>query len=94
MAYQKKVEDLVGKGDVNSALKIALKINDYTGEVLSTVKSIKAEYEKAVDNPKVTQKDKEDIFIRLRGLDRLVLRYTDYYEASTFNLGYMYSKLG
>lgn len=94
MTYQKKVEDLVGKGDFNSALKIMLKINDYTGEVLSTVKSIRTEYEKAVGNPKITQKEKEDIFVRLRGLDRLVPRYTNYYEASTFNLGYMYAKLG
>lgn len=94
MAHQKKVEDLVGKGDFNGALKIMLKINDYTKEVLFTVKNIKTEYEKAVENPKVAQKDKEDIFIRLKGLDQLIPRYTNYYEASTFNLGYMYAKLG
>jgi len=94
MAHQKKVEDLVGKGDFSGALKIMLKINDYTKEVLSTVKNIKTEYEKAVENPKVAQKDKEDIFIRLKGLDQLIPRYTNYYEASTFNLGYMYAKLG
>ncbi len=94
MAQQKKVEDLVGKGDFNSALKIMLKINDYTKEVLFIVKNIKTEYEKAIENPKVAQKDKEDIFIRLRALDQLISRYTNYYEASTFNLGYMYAKLG
>ena len=94
MAHQKRVEDFVSKGDFNSALKIMLKINDYTKEVLSTVKNIKTEYEKAVDDPKVPQKNKEDLFIRLRGLNQLIPRYTNYYEASTFNLGYMYAKLG
>ena len=94
MANQKRVEDLVGKGDFNGALKIMLKINDYTKEVLSTVKTIKAQYEKAVSDPKVSQKDKEDLFIKMRGLNQLIPRYTNYYEASTFNLGYVYAKLG
>ena len=40
------------------------------------------------------QKDKEDLFIKMRGLNQLIPRYTNYYEASTFNLGYMYAKLG
>jgi tetratricopeptide (TPR) repeat protein len=94
MAHQKRVEDLVGKSDFNGALKIMLKINDYTKEVLFTVKNIKTEYEKAVSDPKVPQKDKEDLFIKMRGLNQLIPRYTNYYEASTFNLGYMYAKLG
>jgi tetratricopeptide (TPR) repeat protein len=94
MAHQKRVEDLVGKSDFNGALKIMLKINDYTKEVLFTVKNIKTEYEKAVSDPRVAQKDKEDLFIKMRGLDQLIPRYTNYYEASTFNLGYMYAKLG
>ncbi len=94
MANQKRVEELVGKGDYSGALKIMLKINDYTKEVLTTVKAIKEQYEKAVSDPKVSQKDKENLFIKLRGLNQLIPRYTGYYEASTFNLGYMYAKLG
>lgn len=94
MAQQKRVEDLVGKGDFNGALNIMLKINNYTKEVLSTVKNIKTEYEKAVNDPKVAQKDKEDLLIKTRGLNQLIPRYTNYHEASTFNLGYMYAKLG
>ena len=92
--YQKKVEDLVSKGDLANALKIMLKINDYAKEVLSTVKVIKTQYEKAVDDPSVPQKDKENLFIKLKGLDQLIPRYTTYYAASTFNLGYIYAKLG
>jgi tetratricopeptide (TPR) repeat protein len=93
-SHQKRVEDLVSKGDFANALKIMLKINDYTKEVLFTVKAIKTQYEKAVNDPSVAQKNKEDLFIKLRGLNQLIPRYTTYYEASTFNLGYMYAKLG
>ena len=35
MAHQKRVEDLVGKSDFNGALKIMLKINDYTKRCFS-----------------------------------------------------------
>ena len=93
-SHQKRVEDLVSKGDFVNALKIMLKINDYTKEVLFTVKAIKTQYEKAVNDPSVAQKNKEDLFIKLRGLNQLITRYTTYYEASTFNLGYIYAKLG
>jgi tetratricopeptide (TPR) repeat protein len=93
-SHQKRVEDLVSKGDFANALKIMLKINDYAKEVLSIVNAIKTQYEKAVNDPSVPQKNKEDLIIKLRGLNQLIPRYTTYYEASTFNLGYMYVKLG
>ena len=92
--YQKKVEDLVKKGDFDNSLKIMLKINDYTREVLSAVKAIKTQYERAVNDPSVPQNDKEDLFIKLKELNQLIPRYTTSYEASTFNLGYIYAKLG
>jgi tetratricopeptide (TPR) repeat protein len=92
--YQKRVEDLVKKGDFDNSQKIMLKINDYTKEVLSTVKAIKTQYEKAVNDPLVPQNDKEDLFIKLKGLNQLIPRYMTLYEASTFNLGYIYAKLG
>jgi tetratricopeptide (TPR) repeat protein len=92
--YQKRVEDLVKKGDFDNSLKIMLKINNYTKEVLSTVRAIKTQYEKAVNDPSVSQNDKEDLFIKLKGLNQLIPRYTTLYDASTFNLGYIYAKLG
>jgi len=92
--YQKRVEDLVKKGDFDNSLKIMLKIHDYTKEVLSTVRAIKTQYEKAVNDPSVSQNDKEDLFIKLKGLNQLIPRYTTLYDASTFNLGYIYAKLG
>ena len=92
--HQKRVEEFVKKGDFDNSLKIMLKMRDYTKEVLSTVGAIKAQYEKAVNDPSVPQKDKEDLFIKLTGLNQLIPRYTALYEASTFNLGYIYAKLG
>ena len=88
---QKRVEELVKKGDFDNSLKIMLKIYNYTKEVFSTVRVIKEQYEKAVNDPSVPQKDKEDLFIKLTGLNQLIPRYTTLYEASTFNLGYIYA---
>jgi hypothetical protein len=62
-------------------------------EVLSIAKTIKTQYEAVGNNPEVPQDNKEDLFIKLRGLNQLISRYTNYYEASTFNLGYMCAKL-
>jgi tetratricopeptide (TPR) repeat protein len=92
-AHQKRVEELVKKGDFDNSQKIMQKIYNYTKEVLSTVRVIKEQYEKAVNDPSVPQKDKEDLFIKLTGLNQLIPRYTTLYEASTFNLGYIYAKL-
>jgi tetratricopeptide (TPR) repeat protein len=94
LIHQKRVEDLVEKGDFESAVKTMLKMNDYAKEVLSVAKVIKVQYETVGNNPEVPQNDKEDLFIKLRELNQLVSKYTNYYEASTFNLGYMYAKLG
>ena len=92
--YQKKVEDLVKKGDFDNSLGIVLKIHDYANEVLSTVKVVKAQYEKTVNDPSLPQNDKEDLLIKLKRLDELIPRYTTLYELSTFNLGYLYAKRG
>lgn len=94
LVHQKRVEDLVEKGDFESAIKIMLKMNGYAKEVLSIANAIKTQYERVDNNPEVPQDNKEDLFIKLRGLNQLISRYTNYYEASTFNLGYMYAKLG
>jgi len=93
LVHQKRVEDLVEKGDFENAVKIMLKMNDYSKEVLSVAKAIKVQYEASVGNPQISQDDKEDLFFKLKGLNRLISRYTDYYEASTFNLGYIYARL-
>ncbi|MBA4389608.1 MAG: hypothetical protein C0399_01555 [Syntrophus sp. (in: bacteria)] len=92
--YQKRVEELVKKGDLENSLNILLKIHDYANEVLPTIKTIKTQYEKAVNDPSIAQNDKEDLLIKLKGLNQLIPRYATIYETSTFNLGYIYAKRG
>lgn len=94
LVHQKRVEDLVEKGNFKDAVQIMQKMNDYSKEVLSVAGAIKVRYEAAADDPQISQSNKEDLFFKLKGLNRLISRYTNYHEASTFNLGYMYSKLG
>ena len=92
--YQKRVEELVKKGDFENSLNILLKIHDYANEVLSTVKTIKTHYDKAINDPSIALNDKEDLLIKLKGLNQLIPRYTTIHETSTFNLGYIYTKRG
>jgi len=93
-AYQKKVEDFVKKGDFDNSLSIMLRIHDYADDVLSTLKAVKAQYEKAVGDQSLPQKDKEDLFIKLTRIGELMPRYATLYNSSTFNLGYLYAKRG
>jgi tetratricopeptide (TPR) repeat protein len=94
LVHQKRVEDLVEKGNFKDAVQIMQKMNDYSKEVLSVTKAIKVQYEAAANDPQAPQNNKEDLFFKLKGLNQLISRYTNYHEASTFNLGYMYSRLG
>jgi hypothetical protein len=60
--------------------------------VLTTVKFIKGQYEKAVNDPAGPTKDKEQLYLKLKGLNQLIPRYTAAYEVSLYNLGYIYAK--
>jgi len=93
-ANQKRVDELLKKNEYDTSLRFTLKINDYTKEVLATVKFIKGQYEKAVNDPAIGQKDKEQLYLKLKGLGQLIPRYTAAYEASLYNLGYIYAKRG
>ncbi len=93
-ANQKRVDELLKKNEHDTSLRISLKIHDYTKEVLTTVKFIKSQYEKAVNDPAVPVKDKEQLYLKLKGLDQLIPKYTPIYENSLYNLGYIYSKRG
>lgn len=94
LVHQRRAEDLVASGDLRDALLIIHRMNDYAKEVLSVATAVKTRYEEAVRDPRTLQGEKEGLLVRLKRLDRLTERYTHYYEASMFNLGYLYSKLG
>jgi hypothetical protein len=91
-ASLKGVEDLLKKNEYVASLRTTLKINEYTREVLATAKVIKGHYEKAVNDPAVPTKDKEQLYLKLKGLNQLIPRYTTAYENSLYNLGYIYAK--
>lgn len=94
LVHQRRVEDLVATGNLRYALQVLHKMNDYAKEVLSVATTVKTRYEKAANDSGISQDEKELLFVRLKRLDCLIQRYTDYYEASMFNLGYLYSRLG
>lgn len=91
-SVQKKVDELLKKNDYSESLRLSLKINEYTKEVLATVKFIKSQYEKAVNDPSIATKDKEQLYLKLKSLNDLVPRYTAAYESSLYYLGYIYAR--
>ena len=91
-ANQKKVEELLKKNEYDTSLRISLKVHEYTKEVLATVKFIKGQYEKAVNDPAIATKEKEQLYLKLKSLNDLIPRYTAAYESSLYYLGYIYAK--
>ncbi len=91
-ASQKKVEELLKKNDYSASLRMSLRIHDYTKEVLATVKFIKGQYEKTVNDPAISTKDKEQLYLKLKSINDLVPRYTAAYESNLYYLGYIYAK--
>lgn len=94
LSFQKRAEDFFKKGEYTNSLSIALKIHEYAVDVLSATKAIKEQYEKAIGSPSISQNDKEDLIIKSKALEQLISRYSKVREISTFNLGYIYTKLG
>ncbi len=90
----KKVDEALKKNDFVGTLGPSLKINDFAKDVLSSVKTVRAYYEKAINDPATPQNEKENILLKLRRLEDVEKRYNSIYETSTFNLGYIYAKRG
>jgi len=90
----KKSEEQLKKGDLDGSLRNFLKIYDYTKDVLHTVKFIKKEYEKLINDPAISQKEKEDLFIKLKRIDQLIPRYTTIKDRAAYQIGFIYTKYG
>jgi tetratricopeptide (TPR) repeat protein len=90
----KKTEEQMEKGDLDGSLRNFLKIYDYTKEVLQTVHFIKKEYEKLINDPAISQNEKEDLFIKLKRIDQLIPRYNSIKEKSAYHIGFIYTKQG
>ena len=92
--YLKRAEDLLKKGDVDGALPTLLKVNDYSEDVLKTVKYFQGQYEKAANDSSLSQGEREDITIKLKRMAQLVPKYTNLKEVSAYYLGYAYTRKG
>lgn len=90
----KKIDEQLKKNDFVNTLGPSLKINDFAKDVLSSVKTVRAYYEKAINDVATPQNEKETIVLKLQSLEQAEGRYNSIYEASTFNLGYIYAKRG
>ncbi len=92
--YLKKAEELLKKGETDSALPTLLKVHDYSEDVLKTVKLFQGQYEKIVNDPSILQSEREDIYLKLKRMGHLIAKYTSIREASAYDLGYAFSKKG
>ncbi|HOE18461.1 MAG TPA: hypothetical protein PLX02_12825 [Syntrophorhabdaceae bacterium] len=93
-AILKRTDDQLKKNDFINTLDPSLKINNFAKDVLSSVEAVRACYEKAINDPATPQNEKEYLVLKLQRLEDVEKRYKDIYEASTFNLGYIYAKRG
>ncbi len=92
--YFKKAEELTQKGELENSLKIFLKIYDYTKGVLNTVRFFQTYYEKTVNEPSITQNQKEETFIKLKRMEQLISKYNSMKEITTYHMGHIYAKKG
>jgi tetratricopeptide (TPR) repeat protein len=92
--YFKKAEELTQKGELENSLKIFLKIYDHTKGVLNTVQFFHAYYEKTINEPSITQNQKEETFIKLKRMEQLISKYNSMKEITTYHMGYIYAKKG
>ncbi|MCX5841193.1 MAG: hypothetical protein NTY16_07045 [Deltaproteobacteria bacterium] len=90
----KRTDEQLKKNDFVNTLGSSLKINDFAKDVLASVKTVRAYYEKAMNDAATLQNDKETIVLKLQRLEQVEGRYNGIYETSTFNLGYIYAKRG
>lgn len=94
LASFKKAEEALRKGDAEGSIRIFVKTYDYTKEALATIGFIQNQYEKLIDEPAISQSEKEEIFIKLKRIKQLVPKYTNIKAASAYNIGYIYAKWG
>jgi hypothetical protein len=92
--YLKKTEEQMKKGEFEGSLPTLIRINDYSEDVLKTVKLFRTHYEKVISDSSVSQGEREDLVIKLNRMNQLIPKYTSIREMSSYDLGYMYAKKG
>jgi tetratricopeptide (TPR) repeat protein len=90
----KKAQDSLKAKDMEGALKLFLKIYDYSKDVLPAVKMIQSKYEKNGASSTLSMSEREEIVIRQKRVNQLASKYQNIQEATTYSLGYIYLKKG
>jgi hypothetical protein len=93
-ANMAKAADLMKKGNQDDALRMYSKVNGFSKEVLATVKVVRKQYERLVNDPTTEQGLREDMFIKLKRIDELLGRYTTVRDTSSYYIGYLYAQKG
>ncbi len=89
-----KAAEFLKKGNQDGALKISLKINEYTKQVLATVAVVKTQYERLISDAATPQAAKEDLIIKLQRINQLVSQYNAVRDTSAYYTGYILAGKG
>jgi tetratricopeptide (TPR) repeat protein len=92
--YLKAGQDQLKNGRIDEALRNFRAIYRYTDDNLKFMACVGESYEKARNDPSLTQDQKESLYLRLQRLAGLSTFYTKLKGESAYSLGLVYSKKG
>lgn len=93
-AAMSKAAEYLKKGNEAAALRTYLKIHEFTGEVVATVRIVQQQYEPIVKNTSTDQGLREDLIIKLGRMAQLVTQYSDVRDTAGYYIGYIYASKG
>jgi hypothetical protein len=93
-AQLSKAAEFLKKGNQDSALRISLKVNEYTKQVLATVSIVRTQYERLIADQTTPQAAKEDLIIKLQRINQLTAQYSVTRDTSGYYAGYILAGRG
>ncbi len=87
-------EDQLKKGRLDEAYRNFQGVYAYTRDALLVIQQVKVPYEKALNDPEISQDQKEDLYLKLQRMAGLANRYTGLKGESAYYLGFILSKKG
>ena len=93
-AFIKKGDEMFKKGDIESSLRIYLKVYSHSKDILAAAAIVQTQYERVLNDASASEDDKETILLKQKRLKQITPKYTSIKESMAYNLGYIYSKRG
>jgi tetratricopeptide (TPR) repeat protein len=87
-------EDLLKKGKQDQALRLFLGVYDYSRDILTLLKCVKAGYEKALAGSGIDQEQKEELLLKVQRIASLNSRYTGFKGEAAYRIGVVYRAKG